>query len=107
MSFINVFFVVLSVFVIVYLINVIASKKRTSFLFEFFFLIVYAFVAFIFLFPGFLDWLENFLGISSAINFFLYLAIFVILFILLKFYRKMEEQRKEITKLAREIAKRK
>ena len=104
MEFISIFFILLSIVVIGYVLYSAFHGKRVHLLFELFFLGAYCFVALIFLFPQILRVIENVLGIQSAINFIIYLSIFVAYFLLLLFYNKTEEQRQEITKLTREIA---
>ncbi len=104
MEHINIFFIIISVVMLIYLVASSFNKKRVGLSTEIFFLLAYAFIAFLFIFPGSLSWIEDLLGIPSAINFFLYLAIFTAYFLILKMYRKTEEQRQEITQLTREIA---
>jgi hypothetical protein len=87
-----------------YVIKVFKTQKRTKLLLELFFLGFYFIIALLFAFPGFLPWIEATLGISSAINFFVYLAIFVAYVLLLSLYKKIEKQRMEITALTREIS---
>ena len=104
MDFTSVFFILMSLLVIFYLIYIFKSDKRISLLFEIFYVGIYLIVGIIFLFPEILRAVENFLGIYSAINFIVYLSIFVAYLIILMLYYKIEEQRIEITKLVREIA---
>jgi len=104
MDFISYFFIVLSLFAIGYVWYSSKSKRRISILVEVFFLAIYGIVLLIFIFPGLLKFFEVFFGISSAINFFMYLAIFVLFLIVYNLYQKIEEQRVEITKLVREIS---
>lgn len=104
MNFISIFFILMSVIVIAYLLNIFKSRKRMPILLEIFFLAVYGFIILIFLFPQTLRIIEEILGIQSAINFFLYLSIFVAYFLLFLLYQKTETQRQETTTLTREIA---
>ena len=103
-QFISIFFIGMSILVIGYLISLMKTNKRIHFLVEFFFISAYIIVMFIFLFPKSLRILETTFGISSAINFILYLSIFVAYFFLFLLYQKNEDLRREITKLTQEIA---
>ncbi len=103
-QFINIFFIVLSIFVLIYFLKVFLSNKRANLFLEFLFLGIYSLVIILFLFPNILVLIERVLGINSAINFFVYLSIFVLFLIVYSFYNKLEKQRIEITKLTREIA---
>lgn len=58
----------------------------------------------LFMFPQILRTIEDILGIQSAINFFIYLSIFILFLISYTLYQKSEKQRIEITKLVREIS---
>lgn len=104
MEFISLFFILLSLIVLVYLGYLFKSKQRIHVIIEVFFVLAYLFVLIIFLFPQTLRLIESVLGIQSAINFIIYLSIFVAYFILFLLYNKTEKQRQEITKLTREIA---
>ncbi len=104
MDFISIFFIIMSIVVMTYIYFLLKTKRRFSILIEIFYISIYSFVALIFLFPSILIFIENTLGIASAINFFLYLSIFVAYFLLFILYGKSETQREEITKLVREIA---
>lgn len=101
---VTIFFLLLSSVVIIYLILMFKSKVRVSKLVEVLYLGIYSFIFLVFLYPNILNIIENVFGIESAINFILYLSIFVAYFIIFLLYRKMESQRVEITKLVREIA---
>lgn len=104
-DFINLFFILLSIVVLGYFTySFFVSKKRMSILAELFFIGVYILAMIFFLFPQILTEIENIFGIQSAINFFIYLSIFTIFFIIYMLYNKTEIQRIEITKLTREIA---
>lgn len=100
----TIFFLILSFFVLIYLVLMFKSKIRVSKLVEVLYLSIYGFVFLIFLYPNTLNIIEKFFGIKSTINFILYFSIFVAYFIIFLLYRKMEAQRIEITKLVREIA---
>jgi len=104
MEFISSFFIILSLIVLVYLIYTFKSKSRIHLLIELLFLGVYSLILIIFLFPQILNIFENIFGINSAINFFIYLSIFMLFFIVYYLYNEKEKQRIEITKLVREIA---
>lgn len=104
MDFLTFFFVLLSIFVIVYIAVTFRTEKRMPILLEFFFITVYAFVFVIFLFPNTLKIIEELFGIASAINFIVYLSIFVSYFLLFILYQKDENQRVDISKLNRELA---
>lgn len=104
MDFITIFFIALSLVVLFYFIFLIAKGVRIHLFFELFFIFAYGLVVVIFLFPGILSFIEKTLGIQSAINFLVYLSIFVAYFLIFLFYTKTEKQRQEITKLTREIA---
>lgn len=71
---------------------------------ELFFLAAFGFIFLIFLFPNILNIIEDIFGLDSALNFILYLSIFIAYFAIFLLYKKIEDQRKEITKLVREIA---
>lgn len=104
MDFLTFFFVLLSIFVIVYIAVTFRTEKRMPILLEFFFITIYAFVFVIFLFPNTLKIIEELFGIASAINFIVYLSIFISYFLLFILYQKDENQRIEISKLNRELA---
>lgn len=104
MDFVTLFFVVLSVIVLGYFLFVFKSSVRIPLLVEVFFIAVYGIVLLLVLFPSLLGFIEETLGIGSAVNFIVYLSVFVLFFIVFVLYRKSEEQRLEITKLVREIA---
>jgi hypothetical protein len=70
---------------------------------ELFFIAVYGIVMLFVLFPSLLDLFESVFGVSSAINFIVYLSVFVVYFLIFLLYQKTEDQRIEITKLTREI----
>ncbi len=98
------FFILFSILVIVYLVYSFNTMSRMPIIFEVFFLAIFGVVFLIFLYPNILNIIEDVLGIQSAINFILYLSIFVSYFLIFILYRKDERQRIEITKLTREIA---
>lgn len=100
----SIFFILFSLIVIVYLLLVYKSQERIHFIVELFFISIYGFVFLIFLFPNTLKIIENILGIQSALNFIIYLSIFVAYLFLFTLYSKSEKQREEITKLTRELA---
>lgn len=104
MDFISIFFLLMSICVIGYLLYIYKSRKRVHLLAEIFFIGAYSFVFIIFLYPPILTWIEETLGVESAINFIIYLSIFIAYFLLFILYNKTEQQRLEITKLVREIA---
>lgn len=104
MDFISIFFILMSIVVITYMIYLFKTSKRLPVIIEIFYIGVYGFVFLIFLFPELLNIIESIFGIKSAINFFVYLSIFISYFIILVLYKKTEDQRVEITKLNRELA---
>jgi hypothetical protein len=104
LSFVNLFFILMSILVLVYLFYTYKSGKRINIWLEIFYILGYIFILLIFLFPSILNFLKYFFGIKSPVNFFLYLAIFVLFIITYNLYQKTEKQRIEITKLTREIA---
>ncbi len=104
MDFTSAFFILMSCLVVLYLIYTFWSGKRVSLLIEIFYLGIYVSIGLIFLFPQILTFIENLIGIKSAINFIVYLSIFVAYLLILTLYWKTEEQRTHITKLVREIA---
>jgi hypothetical protein len=104
MEFISIFFILLSLVVIAYLIHLFKSTKRLPVVFELFAIGVYAVVIVIFLFPETLRLIENMFKIQSALNFMIYLSIFVAYLFIFTLYNEKEQQRIEITKLTREIA---
>jgi len=104
MEFIFIFFILSSIGLLIYFTSIFNSKKRFPVLFEIFSILFYLVILIIFLFPNILNFIEELLGIQSAINFLIYLSIFVSYFILFILYKKSEEQRIEITTLVREIA---
>jgi len=104
MVFVSIFFIILSILSIIYIITLFKTGKRFSVLFEILSIGVYTLVLLLFLFPNLLNLIEITFGISSGINFIIYLSIFIAYFIIFILYQKSEEQRVEITKLVREIA---
>ena len=104
MEFITIFFTVMSVFVLFYLVKIFKSNKRLPIILELFYIGAYGFVFLVFLYPPVLSIIENVLGIQSAINFVVYLSIFISYLIIFMLYTHKEKQREEITKLTREIA---
>ncbi len=100
----NLFFILFSVVVIIYLTYVLTTKKRFSLTLEVFYLFIYLIILLIFLFPNLLNHIELLFGMQSAINFIIYLSIFVAYLLIFYLYRKTERQRKENTQLVREIA---
>lgn len=103
-EFTTIFFTVLSIIMIVYVIFSFRNNKRNHILQEIFFLAIYGISLLLFLFPDLLEVIEKVLGIQSAINFGIYLSIFLLFSIVFMLYKKSEEQRIEITKLTREIS---
>jgi hypothetical protein len=101
---ISIFFVTMSVAVLIYLLTKVRAKNRLPLLVEIFFLITYSFVMMIFLFPHILVFIEDTFGLASAINFFIYLSIFVGYLMIFILYQKTERQREQITRLNRELA---
>lgn len=105
MEFITIFFVLLSVVVLLYFAGLLYnSSVRIPIILEVFFAGIYFFVLFIFLFPEILSVIEDIFGIDSAVNFLVYLSIFILFFLVFILYKKTEEQRIEITKLVRELS---
>jgi hypothetical protein len=103
-DFITIFFIGLSIIAIVYFIYNFWSSKRIPFIFKIFFIGIYSLIALLFFYPELLSIIENVLDINSAINFFIYLAIFSLFIIVFALYKEISNQRLEITKLNREIA---
>lgn len=104
MEFISIFFILISLILVSYFAYLLLSGNRLHIIVELFFLVVYLSILIIFLFPQVLKLIEQTLGIRSALNFIIYLSIFVAYFIIFLLYNKTEKQRQEITKLTREIA---
>jgi hypothetical protein len=104
METISIFFILMSIVVLGYLIYTFKTLSRTHILIELFYLVAYSFVLAIFVYPNLLKVIERIFGINSAINFFVYLSIFLSYAIVYYLYQKSERQRQEITKLVREIA---
>ena len=100
----SVFFIIVSIVVISYFIYIFKNQKKLPVIFEIFFLGVYVMITIIFLFPKSIDFIEQALGIQSAINFITYLSIFVAYFIMFVLFKEKEAHRIEITELNREIA---
>ena len=59
------------------------------------------------LFPGIFTTLSKILGIGRGVDTLLYLGMIVIFYLMFRLYVKQEGQRKEMTKIVRELAKRK
>jgi len=104
MNFINYFFILVSLVLAVYVFWAFRTQKRTKLIHELFFVGFYLIIALFFAFPKILQNIENIFGITSAINFFVYLAILVAYILLFSGYKKLEKLRVEITQLTREIA---
>jgi len=104
MDFSTIFFILLTLIVISYIIFTFKSNKRFHLVSEIFFILIYIVILVLVIFPNLLKKIEEVFGIQSAINFIVYFSIFVAYFLIFIFYTKTEEQRIEITKLAREIA---
>ena len=101
---ISIFFVAMSIVVLVYLVMKLKGKNRMPLMIELFYLVSYAFVMIIFLYPEILVFMERAFGLASAINFFIYLSIFVGYLMIFVLYQKTERQREQITLLSRELA---
>lgn len=99
----SIFFIIMSVFVLGYIIQTFRTQKRMPIILELFFISAYAFVFMIVLFPNILQIFEQLLGISNALNFIVYTSILVAYFMLFILYQKDEVQRVQISKLNREI----
>ncbi len=104
MDFISIFFIIMSIVTISYYFHVFKAQKRLPIIFEVFYVAVFGFVFLVFLYPNILNIIEDVLGIQSAINFILYLSIFVSYFLVFLLYTEKEKQRQQISKLVREIA---
>lgn len=104
MNFTTIFFILLSIIMLIYIIYSFKNDKRAHILQEVIFLSIYFIFLIILIFPQILTFIEEILGIQSAINFGIYLSIFILFAIVFMLYRKSEEQRMEITKLVREIS---
>lgn len=99
----TIIFSVLSFSMILYVIYSFSKQKRVHIMHEVFFLTIYGLVLLVFIFPEILDFIENVLGIQSAINFGIYFAIFLVFSLVFMLYKKSEEQRIQISKLNREL----
>lgn len=104
MDFTIVFFMLMTIFVLGYILYIYISEKRVNPLVEVFFLLIFSVVILILLFPGILKFIEDVFGITSALQFMIYLSIFVAYFLLFILYKRQEEQRAELTKLVRKLA---
>ena len=94
----------MSIIFFTYILYLFKTKMRVSFKFELFYLFIYGILTIIVLFPEILKFIEKVLGVNSALNFIIYLSIFVAYFLIFLLYDKTEKQRQEITSLTREIA---
>ncbi len=79
-------------------------QKRINLITEISFLCIYFLFLLIIIFPEILRWFEKIFGVNSAINFIVYLSIFILFALMFVLYKKSENQRVEITRLTREIA---
>ncbi|MCA9496366.1 MAG: DUF2304 domain-containing protein [Nanoarchaeota archaeon] len=104
MEFISLFFIIISIIAISYIFYILHTSKRISPVIEIFFIGIFALIVTIFSFPEILRYIEKTLGINSAINFIIYLSIFISYLIIFMLYQKSETQRIEITKLTRELS---
>jgi hypothetical protein len=104
MEFISVVLGMLSLITLIYVLMILTSKKRLPIFVEVFYVFSYFFILLVVLFPSLLTLIEQSFGISSALNFITYLSIFIAYFMILLLFKRVEEQRAEITKLVREIA---
>ena len=102
-NFTTIFFIILSLIMMGYILLSFQKGKRNHILKEIFFLTIYGIFLLIILFPNLLNLIEEILGIQSAINFGIYLSIFLLFAIVFMLYKKSEEQRVHITKLNREL----
>jgi len=101
---ISIFFVAMSIAVLVYMLTKVRAKNRLPLTIELFYLVSYTFVMLIFLFPQILIIIEDTFGLVSAINFFIYLSIFVGYLMIFVLYQKTERQREQISSLLRELS---
>ncbi len=97
-------FILLSCCILGYLIYSFKTQKRTHILIEVIILGIYLFTLCYAFFFTFFQKIFSILGIPNPTIFFVYLSIFFLFFICFILYKKMEEQRIDITKLVREIA---
>lgn len=104
MNQITFFFIILTIFILIYIIYSFKLKSRIPILVEFFFILIYSIVFVILLNPSILNIVEDILNIDSAINFIIYFSIFLSYFIIFLLYRKTEFQREDITKLNTSLA---
>ncbi len=104
MDFISFSFLLLTIVVLIYLLVLLKAKKRLPIFIEVFYVFAYFFILLVVLFPSLLNLIEESFGISSALNFLVYLSIFMAYFMILILFKRIEEQRAEISKLVREIA---
>ena len=101
---ISIFFVAMSIAVLVYMLTRVRAKNRLPLMVELFYLVSYTFVMIVFLFPQILIVIEDTFGLASAINFFIYLSIFVGYLMIFVLYQKTERQREQISSLLRELS---
>jgi len=104
MGTITIIFVFFNIVILGYIFNHIRTKKRVHNLVEIFFVFIYICLTIILIFPQLLIVIEDVLNISSAINFIVYLSVFVAYFLIFILYGRIESQREDITNLVREIA---
>ena len=99
----SLFFIVVSLVMVIYLLFSYKYSKIINILVELLFISIYGFILLIFIFPNILNLFRN-IGIKNPINFFVYLSIFILFAIVFYLYKEKEKQRVEITKLVRKIA---
>lgn len=99
----NIYFVILSIFILIYIISSVRKNKlsvKTSFGW------VVASIAMLVLsiFPKSLDWLSLFIGISYPPALFLTLCVVILIVIDFNFSKKLEEHNKKIIELEQQIS---
>lgn len=103
MNFVTISFLALTTLILLYILSVYTSKKRTSFGFEVFFVFVYLIVFIFTLFPSLHSDFEKLFNVP-LINIITYFSVSGAYFLLFRVYQKIENQREEITSLTRKIA---
>jgi hypothetical protein len=100
----NIVLVVISLFAVGYLWFVVKTNKRLPVLSEILIIGVYVFVIVYAFFYSQFQTFFGFFGIKNPSMFFVYLGVLLLFFVCFYLYRRVEEQRIEITNLTREIA---
>ncbi len=104
MTIITIIFILLNLGILTYILNHIRTKKRIHNLIEVIFIFIYSGFTIILIFPKILTFIEDLLNIPSALNFIIYISIFLSYLFIYSLYGRIESQREDITKLNRELA---